>query len=85
MLVLSRQPREIVVFPDLQITVEVLEIKGDRVRLGFKAPASVTILRGELIAQPGVAAPSMAAEDLPAQAPGNRAQQRVVLLADLVG
>ncbi len=49
MLVLSRRPNEKIVLPDLQICVHVLEIKGDRVRLGFEAPSSVTILRGELI------------------------------------
>jgi carbon storage regulator CsrA len=48
MLVLSRRANESIVFPELQITVQVLEIKGDRVRLGFEAPGSVTILRGEL-------------------------------------
>ncbi len=52
MLVLSRRNHEKVVFPDLQIVVQVLEIKGDRVRLGFEAPASVTILRGELMTAP---------------------------------
>ncbi len=49
MLVLSRRPNEKIVLPDLNICVHVLEIKGDRVRLGFQAPPSVTILRGELI------------------------------------
>jgi carbon storage regulator len=49
MLVLSRRSNEKIVLPDLQICVHVLEIKGDRVRLGFEAPPSVTILRGELI------------------------------------
>jgi len=49
MLVLSRRSNEKIVLPDLNICVHVLEIKGDRVRLGFEAPPSVTILRGELI------------------------------------
>ena len=51
MLVLSRRPKERVTFPELNIAVEVLEIKGDRVRLGFEAPDFVTILRGELAKQ----------------------------------
>jgi carbon storage regulator CsrA len=53
MLVLSRRVHERVVFPDLEITVQVLEIKGDRVRLGFEAPAAVAILRGELAKDAG--------------------------------
>jgi carbon storage regulator CsrA len=51
MLVLSRRPKERVTFPELNIAVEVLEIKGDRVRLGFEAPDFVTILRGEIAGQ----------------------------------
>ena len=48
MLVLSRRSEEQIVFPELGITVEVLRIKGNVVRLGIKAPDSVRILRGEL-------------------------------------
>jgi carbon storage regulator len=67
MLVLSRRPTEKIVFPDLQIVVQVLEIKGDRVRLGFEAPASVSILRGELVraatpASTAATEPAVAAE-----------------------
>jgi carbon storage regulator CsrA len=32
------------------VTVRVLEIKGDRVKLGLTAPAAVSIMRGELVA-----------------------------------
>lgn len=48
MLVLSRRCNETIVFPELGITVEVLRVKGNTVRLGIKAPDSVRILRGEL-------------------------------------
>jgi carbon storage regulator len=48
MLVLSRRTAETVVFPELGITVEVLQVKGNTIRLGIKAPDSVRILRGEL-------------------------------------
>jgi carbon storage regulator len=46
MLVLSRKPGEKVVIDN--ITVTVLEVKGNRIRLGVDAPESVDILRGEL-------------------------------------
>jgi len=51
MLVLSRRLNEQIILPDLNVAVHVLEIKGDRVRLGFEAPRSVTVLRGELVPQ----------------------------------
>jgi carbon storage regulator CsrA len=47
MLVLSRKKNETIVV-DNQIEIEVLQIKGNTVRLGIKAPQSVKILRGEL-------------------------------------
>jgi len=31
------------------VTVRILEIKGDRVKLGLTAPAAVSIMRGELL------------------------------------
>ena len=49
MLVLSRKVNETVEFPELGITVEVVRVKGNTVRLGIKAPNSVRILRGELV------------------------------------
>ena len=47
MLVLSRKPGEQVVLGD-GITLTVVEVRGDRVRLAFDAPDQVRILRGEL-------------------------------------
>ena len=47
MLVLSRKPGEKVVLSN-SITVTVVEVKGNRVRLAFDAPDQVHILRGEL-------------------------------------
>jgi carbon storage regulator CsrA len=32
------------------VTIRILEIKGDRVKLGLTAPAAVSIMRGELLA-----------------------------------
>jgi carbon storage regulator len=52
MLVLTRKAGERIVIDD-SIVVEVLEIQGNRVRIGIQAPAGVTILREELLAGKG--------------------------------
>lgn len=48
MLVLSRKVEDTIRFPELDITIEVVQIKGSTTRLGIKAPVEVNILRGEL-------------------------------------
>ncbi len=48
MLVLSRRTEEAIVIGD-NITVTVLGIEGDRVRLGIDAPRSMRIFRRELL------------------------------------
>lgn len=50
MLVLSRKKRERVVIDD-KIIIEIVEVRGDKVRLGFTAPTSVRISREELLSQ----------------------------------
>jgi carbon storage regulator len=50
MLVLTRKAGEQIVI-DGDIRIEVLEVQGNRVRLGIKAPSGVTILRAELLEQ----------------------------------
>jgi len=47
MLVLARKPGETLVIND-NITITVVEIKGDNVRLAIDAPREVTIYRGEI-------------------------------------
>jgi carbon storage regulator len=47
MLVLSRQKNQAVVFQD-EIIVTVIEIRGDKVRLGIEAPASMSVHREEV-------------------------------------
>jgi carbon storage regulator len=47
-LVLTRKVDERIII-DNSIVVQVLEIKGGRVRIGIAAPPGVKILRGELI------------------------------------
>jgi carbon storage regulator len=52
MLALSRKPGEKVVIGN-GITLTVVEIRRDRVRLAFDAPAQVRILRAELACRQG--------------------------------
>ena len=47
MLVLSRKIDDEIIIDD-KITVRVLRVKGNTVRLGVSAPADVNIMRGEL-------------------------------------
>lgn len=47
MLVLTRKANEKLMIGN-DIVVTVLEIRGDRVRLGFQAPASTPVHRGEI-------------------------------------
>ena len=49
MLVLSRKPGEKVVI-DGGITVTLVKVSGQQVKIGIEAPADVSILRGELVA-----------------------------------
>ena len=48
MLVLSRKANETVVIGGGLVTVTVVEIRGDKVRLGFDAPRELSIHRGEV-------------------------------------
>ena len=57
MLVLSRRQKEKVCFPSLGITIQVLAIKGDIVRIGFEAPPEVNVVREELLAKSQASAP----------------------------
>lgn len=52
MLVLTRKVGEVITIGD-DITVTVLEIQGNRVSLGIKAPGSYRILRAELVEEEG--------------------------------
>lgn len=49
MLVLSRKRNEsIVIGEDPRVTITVVEIRGDKVRLGVKADRSIAVHRGEV-------------------------------------
>jgi carbon storage regulator len=50
MLVLSRKKDERIFIGEVVLTL--VEIRGDKVRLGFEAPKDVVILREELAARP---------------------------------
>jgi carbon storage regulator len=47
-LILSRKTSESVVIPSQRIEVVVVDIVGDKVRLGFRAPDDVDIFREEI-------------------------------------
>ena len=49
MLVLSRKLGEQVVIPHCELTVTVVAIEGNSIRLGFTAPRSVEVYRQELL------------------------------------
>jgi carbon storage regulator len=49
MLVLSRRVGERIVIDD-QITVAVLEVRGNQIRLGIEAPKEIPIRREEVVA-----------------------------------
>jgi carbon storage regulator CsrA len=51
-LVLSRRVNEKIVLPGLGITVQVVSIKGNAIRLGIEAPPDVKVLREELVSPP---------------------------------
>jgi len=51
MLVLSRRPNEKIVFPNLGITVQIIQAKPNAVRIGIDAPPEVRVLRDELISE----------------------------------
>jgi len=48
MLVLSRRPSEKILFPSLGISVEIIQTKGNTVRVGIEAPREIRVLRAEL-------------------------------------
>lgn len=48
MLVLSRHRDESIVINGGEITITVMEIRGDKVRLGIEAPKTITVHRKEV-------------------------------------
>ena len=52
MLVLSRRKGEKIVVGDNLATIEVVEIRGDKVRLGIVADRNVPVYRSEILNRP---------------------------------
>ena len=48
MLVLSRRESDKIHFPTLDITVEILRIRGNKARIGIDAPTDIPVVRHEL-------------------------------------
>lgn len=48
MLVLTRKVGEQIVLPDSQVTITVLAIRGNQVRVGVAAPPAVAVHRAEI-------------------------------------
>ena len=48
MLVLSRKIGEKIVLPECEVTITVLEVAGNKARLGFSAPAKIKVHREEV-------------------------------------
>ena len=49
MLVLSRKIKETIELPGLGVTITLVKIKGNQVRVGIDAPRDQLIVRGELM------------------------------------
>lgn len=64
MLVLTRKLQETIKIGD-DVTIYVLRVKGNTVRLGIDAPRQVRVIRGELEAKPAVGELSADAEQTP--------------------
>lgn len=61
MLVLSRRAGDRIIFPDLNISVGILQTNGRNVRVGIEAPPDVAVLRHELAAESSRRPPAAAA------------------------
>lgn len=72
MLVLSRKEREQILFPDLDISIEILRVAGNNVRVGVDAPRQIQVLRAEL-----AEASKRVAKKVDRRATGNVSQQQL--------
>jgi carbon storage regulator CsrA len=74
MLVLSRGPNDKVVFPTLNISVEILRVSGNKVRVGIDAPTEIPVYRHEVCERLGASANSCDVIKLPAAQRGSDAR-----------
>jgi carbon storage regulator len=49
MLVLPRKRGEEIVLPGLGVSIKIVDVRGNRVRLGITAPKSVAVVRREIV------------------------------------
>lgn len=77
MLVLSRQRDESIIIGD-NVQITVVDIRGDKVRLGIEAPADITVHRKEVfdaIQRENRRAAGITADELAAAVPPKRASR----------
>jgi carbon storage regulator len=67
MLVLSRKLGEQVVVPECELTVTIVAVDGNNVRLGFTAPKAVGVYRQEVLDRILHSVSSSSAKKIPAQ------------------
>ncbi|WP_372721589.1 response regulator [Novipirellula sp.] len=80
MLVLSRRSQQQIVFPNLGVTLRILQVRGQIVKVGIDAPPEVSILRQEMLAsQSGLASDTLTAVPLRDEAEHRRRNQLNVL------
>lgn len=51
MLVLSRRPEQEILIPDVGVSMKVLDVRGNTVKVGITAPQDLQIVRGEILPQ----------------------------------
>lgn len=66
MLVLSRHNGESLMIGD-EIEITIVEIQGDKVRIGINAPKSIAVLRSELVREAGSVNAEAASPDVDLQ------------------
>ncbi len=74
MLVLSRQRDESIIIGD-NVQITVVDIRGDKVRLGIEAPAEISVHRKEVfdaIQRENRKAAGLSADEVPAAVPAKR-------------
>jgi carbon storage regulator len=64
-LILTRRLNEQIVLPELEVTVRVVAIQGNAVRIGIAAPQQVRVLRQELLERSPAPAKGARAAALP--------------------
>jgi carbon storage regulator len=82
MLVLSRKHEEKLHIGD-NITVTVLRVQGNKVRLGIEAPDEVRVLRGEL-PRHSIAEPPVSSDRPEADAPGRLSSRAAAIVAKML-